>query len=598
MINMAQSLPLEIIEEIFLYLRPCDRLVASLTCMLWQEASLMQHFWKDIQVTIESSVSEASQVLNQTRKPVQHITFKEVTLTHHDVEFFRFWDHIGPNLVSLQLKHSFVTETNLLKMLLVCQSLESLHLHDCRDMLITGKLFSNDLVLNHVRKVMPFLNELCLADNCSYLSDALVARFVSLTPQLKSLSFPGTSVSFHGGIYKRFYPDEANQQKIFSELVLTFDNILSHITSHLITIQYIDFSRTTINDKACLAISQVPGLRLRSLILQGCSEISHVGIGALCKTQIALIKLDLSHCSRITDVALSHISIGLPNLVSLSLQSCRAVTDMGISHLNQLVNLQHFNGQGLERITSVGLESGFLSKSNGKLKKINLSATQIDGEIVSLLCRRAPNITHLDLTSCVKAVNDTTLQEIWSCLSQLRELRFDWCVLISDEGFKLPPMNHFSESEICISDCLKGLNDLSLNGCSKITGSSLRSFLGFQELRSLNLNACSLITDEDIVMLCRNNPGLQVLMLNYCTNLSDGGVAKLIQLLPKLKRLELQGCSRLTNDTLTAIGERPMQYQPLTFLNLNHCKLMSLEYAEHLQMQLPFLRELSTSGLQ
>ena len=240
----------------------------------------MQHFWKDIQVTIESSVSEASQVLNQTRKPVQHITFKvgndkimilliglkivviffhfqEVTLTHHDVEFFRFWDHIGPNLVSLQLKHSFVTETNLLKMLLVCQSLESLHLHDCRDMLITGKLFSNDLVLNHVRKVMPFLNELCLADNCSYLSDALVARFVSLTPQLKSLSFPGTSVSFHGGIYKRFYPDEANQQKIFSELVLTFDNILSHITSHLITIQYIDFSRTTINDKACLAISQV-----------------------------------------------------------------------------------------------------------------------------------------------------------------------------------------------------------------------------------------------------------------------------------------------------------------------------------------------------
>ena len=29
------------------------------------------------------------------------------------------------------------------------------------------------------------------------------------------------------------------------------------------------------------------------------------------------------------------------------------------------------------------------------------------------------------------------IQEIWSCLSQLRELRFDWCVLISDEGFKV-----------------------------------------------------------------------------------------------------------------------------------------------------------------
>lgn len=139
-------------------------------------------------------------------------------------------------------------------MLLSCHSLESLHFHNCRDILITGKLFSNDLVLNHVRKATPFFKELGFSDNCSYLSDALVARFVSLSPHLKYLSLAGTSVSFHGGIYKRFYPGDQNK---FSELVLTFDNILRHINSHSSTIQHLDLSRTTINDKACKSISQV-----------------------------------------------------------------------------------------------------------------------------------------------------------------------------------------------------------------------------------------------------------------------------------------------------------------------------------------------------
>lgn len=99
---------------------------------------------------------------------------------------------------------------------------------------------------------------------------------------------------------------------------------------------------------------KVTGLRLKTLLLRNCSEISPLGIEALCQTQVTLTELDLSTCPRVTDVALNHIAAGLPNLVSLSLQNCRAVTDTGISFLSQLAHLQLFNGQGLEHITSVG----------------------------------------------------------------------------------------------------------------------------------------------------------------------------------------------------------------------------------------------------
>lgn len=174
------------------------------------------------------------------------------------------------------------------------------------------------------------------------------------------------------------------------------------------------------------------------------------------------------------------------------------------------------------------------------------------------------------------------------------ELRVDWCVLISDESFRLS--HTVNAREGCISDYLKGLTSISLSGCSKITDLSLKYF-NFRELRSIDLNACSLITDEGVVILCQNNPGLEVLILNYCTNLSDWSIAQLVQLLPRLKRLELQGCPRLTNETLAAIERRPQRYQQLTHLNVSLCKSISLEYAEQFQLRSRFLRELTTSGL-
>jgi len=97
-------------------------------------------------------------------------------------------------------------------------------------------------------------------DNGSYLSDALLGRFMTLVSNnVKYLSFAGTAVSFHPGIHKKFYPDSIKEEGSIksSELVLTFDSILGHIINHSTTIKFLDFSRTLINDKACTLLSQV-----------------------------------------------------------------------------------------------------------------------------------------------------------------------------------------------------------------------------------------------------------------------------------------------------------------------------------------------------
>lgn len=223
--------------------------------------------------------------------------------------------------MSLEIHQSFLSEASLLNMLLACSALESLHFHDCRDTFITGKLFSNPLVLSHVRQAVPKLREICLADNCSYLSDALIDRFMTLVSgsPLRSLILAGTSVSFHPGIIKKYYPEanvDENGLSKSSELVLTFDCILGHIGKHAGTVKNLDFSRTPLNDKACLALSQLEDLKLSSLLLNGC-EVSNTGLTSLCTSQSSLVQLDVSSCARITDTTLSFISTGLPHLQTL-----------------------------------------------------------------------------------------------------------------------------------------------------------------------------------------------------------------------------------------------------------------------------------------
>nr|CAH0107307.1 unnamed protein product [Daphnia galeata] len=600
-------LPLEIIEKILKYLKPSDRLVAAMVCLSWYEASMKGSLWNDISLTLENSLDEVARIFQFTGKPVHHVRIKDVNFSSSTPGVFVFWNQISHNLLSLEIHRSYVTETNLLNILLCCHSLESLHFHDCRDTFITGKLFNNELVLSHIKKAMPKLKALGFSENSSYLSDALLDRFMSLVVNLAYLSFSGTTVSFHPGINKKFYSENRTKEgSTSSELVLTFDCILQHIADHSVTVKYLDFSQTQIDDKSCVSLSKIVDLKLHNLLLRSCCEVGSTGINSLCATQSTLIELDISCCPRVTDTVLSSICSLLPNLQKLSLRNCHEVTDTGLSYLSQLSGLQQINLQGLRNITSFGIEKGLLQQQNKVLRKIKLGMTRITEETLYHLTKKSPFLTHLDLTSCYEAVSNSTLRAVCNSLLSLRELRLDWCVSITDDGFRqinLPdsilPISTVDDQQqeerkfSYISD-LRGLIYLSISGCSKITDQSLREAFRFHDLRYLDLNACSLVTDAGLVALCEHNRRLETLILNYC-KITDCAMITVISCLARITKLSLHGCSSLSKITLQAIEKYQLRY--LNHLDISHCVLISLEYAFQFQLRTS-LRELCTAGLE
>lgn len=165
----------------------------------------------------------------------------------------------------------------------------------------SGGLLRDQEEVLKLQKILVNLKELRVSHN-SYLSDALLNRLLSIAPNLQSLSLEGCQVSptsicfliscfvytcsntlfvwflsihgfqisFHMGLYKKFYPrhtssemlnleDRADSElKIMeSSSILTFKNILYHITSKAEQLHTLCFSQTLIDSPALTELGKV-----------------------------------------------------------------------------------------------------------------------------------------------------------------------------------------------------------------------------------------------------------------------------------------------------------------------------------------------------
>ncbi|CAG4978637.1 unnamed protein product [Parnassius apollo] len=620
------ELPFEVLIYIFKYLPKSDRKSASETCRSWYLAANAHCFLKNKVVVLYKSIlsDEESSPLNifeNSPTIYSNYLFNEVEISN---KLNGFWDRVGENIKCLTFKNCDICEKVFVHILQKCPTLESLNIESCKDLFMSGRLLegrSDGLLVNNLDN----LRSLSLSGN-QYLTDALFSRFVKAAPILQHLNLSGCSLQFHLGLVKKFYPSGTNIFENPSESVLTFYFVLQFIISHANYIKSLQFSNTLIDGAALKSLSEVENLKLDTLEVHSCDQLTNTGILALTTYQTSLKELDLGLCTRVTDQSLVHICNNLVNLEHFNIQRCRAVTDLGIAELYKLKKLKSLNISQCELITKDGLEKGICAEENSTLEYLDLHSLNLDQTGVIMISEKLTNLRFLDLSYCFNAVTDTSIQVLFKNQILLHTLRISHCDKVSDAGLtgmgKLqtegdddaPIMSNYdvaqthnkihlgsrAEEEI-VRDAkrkrdvmrmceklsmdsytgyslarLKGLRVLDISGCNRITDVSLTYAFTFKELVNLNLSRCQQITHEGIGHLVRNCPSIEYFNLTDCFNLKDDAVKEIVRGLRRLQQLELRGCNQLTDKTLEAVKSH---CKGLKFLDVQGCRYISPELA-------------------
>jgi hypothetical protein len=265
-----------------------------------------------------------------------------------------------------------------------------------------------------------------------YSSEASSSSFVSAATNVDDLLMEG-----------EHYHQEQEDSK-FSP-VLRSMSFASSVTSNMKVLDVRGSQKLT--DRGLLNLANLTALEVAKF--DHCHSLTGRGMLALANS-LRLRTLSMAHCRRITDEAVVNISHIL-SLEDLSLDGCRCITDRSLSAISDLYGLRK-----------------------------------------------------LDLSQC-DLITDEGIEEL-DTLESLEELSLGWCRLISDAGIKNltehPEREHtlrilrlarcsITDEGVVELGKLKALEELDLNGCSKIGSAALGDTLEkLNKLSALDVSFC------------------------------------------------------------------------------------------------------------
>lgn len=281
---------------------------------------------------------------------------------------------------------------------------------------------------------------------------------------------------------------------------------------------------------------------------------------------------DLHLCNlHISDTVLVNIAKNCRGLSGLSLSGCLGVSDFGVQAIAKLCpKLEEVSLRRCSEITNKALL--YFGET---VKSLNVgSCTKIDGECLSILSQKLPNLERLNLHGI--KVTDESIHQLAQGCTVLKTIH-------------LSAANPFGGGSL-LTDAvavslsgLLGLRCLNIQGSSNVTDAAL-AVLGCQcpSLQRLNVGGCYRLTDRGLVALATTSQ-LTHLSVFQCFNLTDRGVIAVMNVLP-LEFLDLHSCVGLTGMCLTAI--RP---SGLKFLDIGSCRNISGDDVNALKQRIPEL---------
>lgn len=329
---------------------------------------------------------------------------------------------------------------------------------------------------------------------------------------------------------------------------------------------------------------------LKSLALEDCRNVSHVGFKALIKRLKNLETLELTWCERLTDGCLKTLSDSCPKISCLKLASCDWVTFNGIHYVTQ--KLKHITTLDLNRSHKVDDDSVRLIADHLDLQALNVSGIpSLSRETIALTARKLTRLKRLSFAGgeLYYVSESEQLAEVFDEISKLTELEYFTFEVFDEEYDK--------DIELSIVALLKKLPNLKLLnlGSIKSIGEEAANTIAecMPELVSLKLSS-HMIKDDSITTLCTRLKKLKTLDLFSCglsdngikaiasglndlesltlSELTDAGVEYIARNLKSLNSLDLMACGKLTDAGVVLIAEGMSQ---LVSLNLSYCHRVS-----------------------
>ncbi|KAG5676954.1 hypothetical protein PVAND_006747 [Polypedilum vanderplanki] len=601
-LNHAALLPMEILIKIFQYLNPMDRHQASFVCKRLLEASEHFYFTDDTQVnfnkiTFSDNFSPAKDFLTSFRS-FPNIQFTEVEFA--DCECF-FQKH-GIEIECLSIISCDISEKKLSSILQATPNVTSLKIQKCSDLFISGRLLSDSSFK------MENVTNLSLAEN-RHLTDLLFNRITSLMPNLSSLDLSSNTISFHKGLFKKYYPGNHDEELSGSKTVLTLHYIQKFFRQRAQNIKSLNFNSTLIDGNALQVLADIEDLQLESLFLRSCEQLTNEGIISLVSVQTNLQVLDLSCTARLTDMALIHICEQLKKLRVLKIRRCHALTDISVKMISDLSFLEVLDISECKSLTSQSIIDGIASRSNDILIELYLSALNLSNAAVVKVAENIPNLRVLDLSYCINHVDDVCVQMVLKNLTKLRELNLDLCERISDAGLTGMSMdNQINQDELSISkEVQEQKKDAIVSGSNHYTHDPIKHHIRI----SLKSKAEEEIVEDALrkrAMLqlakeinLKEQPcnsfglarlkGLRVLRLGGCNKVTDVSLIYNFKL-PELKEINLSKCQQIS---LQGISELVKNCPALEIVNLSECHNVDDKCIELITSKLPRLTKLDIS---
>lgn len=510
------------------------------------------------------------------------------------------------------------------------KNLKTLNIQSSRELFMSGRLFENyEVDLSSV-------TTLSLSQN-QYLSDALFSRIVSKMPNLTALDLSSNSISFHRGLYKKFYPRPDSDDETGSESVFTFHFIRKFIKKRVPMITHLNFNSTLIDGDTLTLLSEIENLRLEKLHLKRCDQLTNDGVINLIRLQTSLQELDLTCSTRITDQTILAICEHLKELRVLKIRKCRLISDHAVMAIAELPKLEVLDLSECELLTSAAVLNGISKSRNEQIKELYLSAINICPKAIALITENMPNLLVLDLSYCINNVDDVSVQMILKNLTRLRELNLDCCERISDSGLtgmtmrdKINNSCHKEEStkdsssskenqqvdfvshlyppqprptfkislrtkaeEEIVSDAARKKAMMQIAQkitCDEETSSNF-SLSRLSGLRVLKLGNCNKISDVSLIYNCKL-PELREISLSRCQQISVEGIRALVENCPGLETVNLAECHNISDKCIELLSQLPR----LKALDISRCYQLTDFALDYIALNCRRIRQINVVG--